>query len=69
MQWLKERGGSNFVWDVTKLHKVLRKVLEKTLQAPVLAEINYHGWVGWVAGGGGGRLDQMKLRLTQPSLG
>ena len=37
--------GPNFVWDVTKLHKVSRKVLDKTLQAPVLAEINYHGWV------------------------
>ena len=31
---------------------MLRKVLDTTLQAPVLAEINYHGWVGWVGGGG-----------------
>ena len=51
---------------VTKLHYAVIKVLDKCFQAPVLAEINYHGWV---AGGGGGRLDQMKLRLTQPSLG
>ena len=34
---------------MTKLHKVGRKVLDKSFQAPILAEINYHGWVG-VAG-------------------
>ena len=50
MKWLKRGGGGggrgpHFVWDVTKLHKVSRKVLDKTLQAPVLAEINYHRWV------------------------
>ena len=52
--------------DVTQLHKVGRKVLDTSFQDPVLAEINYHGWVGV---GVGGRLDKMKLRLTQPSLG
>ena len=51
--------------DATKLNKLGRKVLDKSFQAFVLAEINYHGWVG----GGGGWLDQMKLRLTQPNLG
>ena len=66
-------GCPDIFWDITKLHKVVIRVLDKSFQAPVLAEINYHRWVGgwvgeWVAGGGGGRLDQMKLRLTQPSL-
>ena len=55
-------GCPDLFWDVTTLHKVLRKVLDKSFQAPMLAEINYHVWVG------GGWLDQMKLRLTQPSL-
>ena len=60
-------GCPDLFWDVTKLHKVGRKVLDKSFQAPILTEINYHRWVGggWV----GVRLDQMKLRLTQPSLG
>ena len=44
--------------DVTQLHKVGRKVLDTSFQAPVLAEINHLGRVGV------GRLDQMKLRLT-----
>ena len=41
-------------WDETKLYNAVIKVLEKRFQAPVLAEINYHGWVG--GGGGGGWL-------------
>ena len=49
-------------FDVTKLHKIMRDVLDTS---SVLAEINYHGWLCGV----GGRLDQMKLRLTQPGLG
>ena len=35
--------------DERKLPKRVRKLLGKSVQAPVLAEINYHGWVG-VAG-------------------
>ena len=45
--------------DESKLPKKVRKLLDKSVPAPVLAEINYHGWVA-----GGGWLDQMKLRLT-----
>ena len=58
-------GGVSNVLDDTKLPRRVRKLLDKSFQAPILAEINCHGWVAGV----GGRLDQMKLRLTQPSLG
>ena len=41
--------------DERKLPKRVRKLLGKSVQAPVLAEINYHGWVGgWVGGWGVG---------------
>ena len=53
------RGGgwlSPIIFDVTKLQSMVRDVLDKSFQASVLAEINYHGWVGggrwcrwWVA--------------------
>ena len=42
-----------------------RKVLDKTLQAPVLAEINYHGWVGWVGGGWPAGSNETKANSAQ----
>ena len=37
--------------DTTKLHNTLIKVLDKHFQVPVMAKINYHGWVGgWGVG-------------------
>ena len=55
-------GCPKLFFDIKNLHNAVIKVLDNHFQAPVLAKINYHGW-------GGGRLDQMKLRLTQPNLG
>ena len=57
MWWWGAGGGCgcpDLFWDVTKLHKEGRKVLDNSFQAPVMAEINYHGWVAGSGGGGGG---------------
>ena len=41
-------GGSQF-FDEAKLSKRVRKLSGKSVQAPVLGEINYRGWGGGVA--------------------
>ena len=70
MKWGKGRGRGwggcpEIVVDVTKLYKVMRKVLDKCFQAPILAEINYHGW--WLAGSNETKANSAQFQVKWPT--
>ena len=61
LKWLK--------WLIK--HKVGRKVLDKSFQAPILAEVNYHRWVGgggWLAGSNETKANSAQFGLKQNCL-